>query len=74
MKFNWGTGIVIAFICFISFILYFVINMSFSPKYDQDLVVEDYYGETLTYQNDINKLENSEKLKENITYKKRNLL
>ena len=70
MKFNWGTGIVIAFICFISFILYFVINMSFSPKYDQDLVVEDYYGETLTYQKDIDKLENSEKLKQNITYKK----
>ena len=67
MKINWGTGIVLAFIGFISFIMYFVISMNFNNKYDHDLVVEDYYGEELMYQNDINKLENSKKLSENIS-------
>ena len=70
MKINWGTGIVLAFIGFISFIMYFVISMNFNNKYDHDLVVEDYYGEELMYQNDINKLENSKKLSENISYQK----
>jgi hypothetical protein len=70
MKINWGTGIVIAFIGFISFILYFVISMNFNAKYDHDLVTEDYYAEELTYQDDIDKLDNAEKLDENITYKK----
>ncbi|MFV0564787.1 MAG: FixH family protein [Flavobacteriaceae bacterium] len=70
MKFNWGTGIVLAFIGFISFIMYFIVTMSVDKKYDHDLVVEDYYAEELTYQNDINKLKNAEGLPENITYKK----
>lgn len=70
MKINWGTGIVLAFIGFISFILYFVISMNFNSKYDHDLVVEDYYGEELMYQNDINKLKNSKKLSDNISYQK----
>ena len=47
MKINWGTAIVIAFVCFISFIMYFVISMSTDKKYDHDLVVEDYYGQEL---------------------------
>ena len=47
MKFNWGTGIVLAFIGFISFIMYFVINMNTNDKYDHDLVTEDYYKQEL---------------------------
>lgn len=70
MKINWGTGIVLAFIGFISFIMYFIITMNFDSKYEHDLVTEDYYTEELDYQNDINKLENSKKLNENISYKK----
>lgn len=70
MKINWGTGIVLAFIGFISFIMYFVITMNVDTKYKHDLVTEDYYAEELEYQNDINKLANSNKLNENITYKK----
>lgn len=70
MKINWGTGIVLAFIGFISFIMYFIITMNVDDKYDHDLVTEDYYAEELVYQNDINKLENSKKLSENITYKR----
>lgn len=70
MKINWGTGIVIAFIGFISFIMYFIITMSVSDKYDHDLVTEDYYAEELQYQNDIDKLKNANDLKTNISFEK----
>lgn len=70
MKFNWGTGIVLAFIGFISFIMYFIITMNVDKKYDHDLVVEDYYAEELAYQTDIDKLKNAKGLPENVTYKK----
>ena len=69
MKINWGTGIVLAFIGFISFIMYFIITMNIDDKYNHDLVAEDYYAEELAYQNDIDKLKNSNLLSENITYK-----
>lgn len=70
MKINWGTGIVLAFIGFISFIMYFIITMNVDSKYEHDLVTEDYYAEELDYQNDINKLSNSKRLNENVSYKK----
>ena len=70
MKINWGTGIVLAFIGFISFIMYFIITMNVDKKFDHDLVTEDYYAEELTYQADINKLENAKKLSENISYER----
>ena len=70
MKFNWGTGIVLAFIGFISFILYFVITMSTNKKYDHDLVTEDYYKQELEYQGDINKEENAKTLKQNLNWEK----
>jgi len=70
MKINWGTGIVLAFIGFISFIMYFIITMNVDDKYDHDLVSENYYAEELAYQSDIDKLENAKKLNENISYKK----
>ena len=70
MKINWGTGIVIAFILFIAFIMYFVINMNLNKKYDHDLVTEDYYEQELLHQNEIDKVDNSKKLKENVSWKK----
>jgi len=70
MKFNWGTGIVLAFVGFISFIMYFVISMNFNKRYDHDLVTEDYYKMELGYQNDIDKQNNANSLKENISYSK----
>ncbi|WP_194767158.1 FixH family protein [Tamlana sp. I1] len=70
MKFNWGTGIVLAFIGFISFILYFVITMNVDKAYKHELVTEDYYGAELTYQGDIDKLNNANTLSENISYEK----
>lgn len=70
MKFNWGTGIVLAFIGFISFIMYFVISMNFNQKYNHDLVTEDYYKAELGYQEDINKQNNAKDLEEDISYTK----
>jgi hypothetical protein len=70
MKINWGTGIVLAFIGFISFIMYFIITMNVDKKYDHDLVTEDYYAEELAYQEDIDKLKNSNELTENVSFKK----
>ncbi|WP_203255787.1 FixH family protein [Hyunsoonleella ulvae] len=70
MKLNWGTGIVLAFIGFIAFIMYFIVSMNINDKYDHDLVSEDYYSEELKYQNDIDKLKNSKTLKTNISYTK----
>lgn len=70
MKFNWGTGIVIAFIAFISFIMYFVINMNMTDKYDTSLVREDYYEAELELQNDIDKENNSKSLETNLTWKR----
>ena len=70
MKINWGTAIVIAFVCFISFIMYFVITMSTDTRYEHDLVVEDYYGQELQFQDDIDKEEHSKTLSAAITWKK----
>ena len=70
MKINWGTGIVLAFIGFISFIMYFVINMNINKKYDHDLVTEDYYKQELNFQNDLNKENNAKSLEIDLTWKK----
>lgn len=53
MKLNWATGIILAFIGFIGFILYFVISASTNSKYHHDLVTPNYYEAELNYQNDI---------------------
>jgi nitrogen fixation protein FixH len=61
MKINWGTGIVIAFVAFIGFILFFVIRMSTDYRANHDLVTETYYKETLEYQNVIDAERNANK-------------
>ncbi|CDF79707.1 putative cytochrome cbb3 oxidase maturation protein CcoH [Formosa agariphila KMM 3901] len=70
MRINWGTGIVIAFVCFIAFIMYFVVNMMVGDRFNHDLVVEDYYQQELTLQDDIDKEKNSQTLEENVSWKK----
>ena len=60
MKINWGTGMVLVLLAFISFIMYFVVTMLTNKDYDQDLVVEDYYKAELHYQEDIDAEENAE--------------
>ena len=66
MKINWGTGLVIGMLAFISFIMYFVVTMMSSSEYDHDLVVEDYYKEELHYQQDIDAEKNALAMDENI--------
>ena len=53
MKINWGTGIVLAFVAFIAFIMYFVVIASTDEKANHDLVTEQYYKEELAYQDEI---------------------
>ncbi|WP_299059995.1 FixH family protein [uncultured Polaribacter sp.] len=67
MKINWGTGIVIAIVFFISFILYFVITMSTDTSYKHDLVTEKYYQKELQFQDEINAEKNAFALKEKVT-------
>ncbi|WPY98675.1 FixH family protein [Christiangramia sp. OXR-203] len=71
MKINWGTGIVIGMLAFISFIMYFVVTMMSSSDYDHDLVVEDYYKAELHYQQDIDAQENAFALNEQISLERR---
>lgn len=66
IKFNWGTGIVIAMVLFMTFILTFVYK-SLTPEYTHDLVSEDYYKDELLYQNEIDKLNNALKLETKIS-------
>ena len=70
MKINWGTGIVIAIVLFMSFILFLVIKMSTDKNFDHDLVVEKYYQKELAYQEEIDAEENLKLLSEQITGKK----
>lgn len=70
MKINWGTGIVIAFILFMSFILFFVVKVQSNSKYDNELVTEEYYKKEATVQNDIEKQQNALELVDKITFNK----
>ncbi len=70
MKINWGTGIVIAFVLFIGFILFFVIRTFTLSEYQHDLVDEEYYKTELKYQEEIDKLTNLKNLDEKITFVK----
>ncbi len=68
MKINWGKGIVIAIVFFVSFIMYFVIKMTTDNRYDYDLVTENYYKNELTYQEKINASRNALNLSSKISY------
>lgn len=49
IKINWGSAIVIAFVLFIAFILYFVVRASTDNSLNHELVIEDYYGQELHF-------------------------
>ncbi|MGB7786780.1 MAG: FixH family protein [Salinimicrobium sp.] len=67
MKISWGTGLVLAIISFISFIMFFVITMSTDKAYSYDLVTEEYYKTELEFQQQLDKENNASKLSENIS-------
>lgn len=62
MKINWGVGIVIAFGLFITFILYFVVMVQSDSKYDNDLVVEEYYKHDAKFGDEMARIQNAEDL------------
>ena len=53
MKINWGTGVVIGFGSFMTFILFFVFLVQSNSKYDNELVADDYYKQESKVQGDI---------------------
>jgi hypothetical protein len=53
MKINWGTGVVIGFGSFMTFILFFVFLVQSNSKYDNELVASDYYKQESKVQSDI---------------------
>ncbi len=62
MKFNWGTGIVIAFALFMTFILYFVTKVQTDSKYDNDMVIDEYYKKDAVYNEQMIKMQNAKSL------------
>ena len=64
MKINWGTGIVIAFALFISFILYFIFKVQSNPKYDNELVIEEYYKNDAKFGDEMIRVQNAQDLKQ----------
>jgi nitrogen fixation protein FixH len=72
MKINWGTGIVLAFIGFIGFILFFVVRMGMDNSANHDLVTEEYYKQELAYQKEIDAEANAKSLADPIKIEKIN--
>lgn len=70
MNINWGTGIVIGMISFMSFIMVLVITMMTNKEFDHDLVTEGYYEKDLIYQNEIDAETNSVSLSSEIKWQK----
>jgi nitrogen fixation protein FixH len=64
MKINWGTGIVIAFALFMSFILFFVFTVQSNSKYDNELVVEEYYKHDAKFGEEMLRIQNAQNLAE----------
>lgn len=65
IKFNWGTGIVIALIVMVSGMLVLV---SIAVRQDFDLVDNDYYQKSITYQQHIEKVGNTAALEKPIIF------
>lgn len=63
MKLNWGTSIAIFYSLFALTMVGFVIK---SKSIDHDLVVDDYYAKDLAYQQQYDKLTNSQALATNL--------
>jgi hypothetical protein len=59
MKFNWGTGIVIALVIMITGM---IVLVSIAVRQDYDLVDKDYYQKSINYQQHIEEVKNTEAL------------
>ncbi len=65
IKFNWGTGIVIALILMVAAMSFLV---SIAIRQDFDLVDNDYYQKSITYQQHIEKVGNTAALEKKIVF------
>lgn len=65
IKFNWGTGIVIALIVMISGMIALV---SIALRQDYDLVETDYYQKSVDYQKHIDKVKNTDALADKVKF------
>lgn len=65
IKFNWGTGIVIAMIVMVSGMIFLV---SIALRQDYDLVEDDYYQKSVDYQQHIEQVKNTDALAEKIKF------
>lgn len=72
MKINWGTGVVIAFALFITFILYFVFKVQSDSQYDHEMVTEEYYKKELAFQQQLDKSQKAYDLKDKLTLTSQN--
>jgi hypothetical protein len=63
IKWNWGTGILIAIITFMGFMAFMVYQ---STRQNFDLVERDYYPKALEYQQKIDKIANARALDEKV--------
>ena len=70
MKFNWGTGVIIGFGSFMTFILFFVFLVQSNSKYDNELVADDYYKKESNVQSDIESQTLSNSLKTKLKVEK----
>jgi hypothetical protein len=65
IKINWATGLIIAMVLFIGFIMTMVVTIMDS-SHDHDLVTEDYYKKELEYQQIIDQKERANQLEDKI--------
>jgi hypothetical protein len=65
IKFNWGTGIILTFVIMVSGMIYLV---SIALRQNDDLVENDYYQKSITYQQHIEKVHHSDALAEKIRF------
>ena len=63
IKFNWGTGIGLFYILFMTTMIYMVYQ---STLVDRNLVIENYYEKDLQYQSHLDKLNNTNNLKNDL--------
>jgi hypothetical protein len=61
-RINWGTSIVIAFVLFASFILFFIIKVETNAKYENELVVDEYYKHDAHFGDEMVKIQNAHDL------------
>jgi len=64
-KFTWGTGILLTIIIFVSFFISFMI---FSFTKDVNLVTKDYFPDEIAYGIKIQKIQNTNALKEKLSF------